>query len=91
MYSDWGCCRLRKPWRCPSTYALLFNSTQAFGSKPPLTFLRTANPEDSPIRWSQAELLAALANVPLAGADISSVRYCRTGPAPPARQVGRAL
>lgn len=27
-------------------------------------------------------VLAALANVPLAGADISSVRYCRTGAAP---------
>ena len=27
-------------------------------------------------------VLAALANVPLAGADISSIRYCRTGAAP---------
>ena len=44
----------------PSTYALLCNSARAFGSKPALTFLRTANPEDAPIRWSYADLLAGV-------------------------------
>ena len=44
----------------PSTYALLSNSANAFGDKPALTFLRTANPEDAPIRWSYAELLAGV-------------------------------
>jgi fatty-acyl-CoA synthase len=44
----------------PSTYALLCNSARAFGSKPALTFLRTANPEDAPIRWSYAGLLAGV-------------------------------
>ncbi|MBT9505149.1 acyl-CoA synthetase [Rhodoferax sp.] len=41
-----------------STYELLCNSARAFGSKPALTFLRTADPEDAPIRWSYAELLS---------------------------------
>lgn len=44
----------------PSTYALLCNSARAFGSKTALTFLRTANPEDTPIRWSFADLLAGV-------------------------------
>jgi len=44
----------------PSTYALLCNSAWAFGSKTALTFLRTANPEDTPIRWSFADLLAGV-------------------------------
>lgn len=44
----------------PSTYALLCNSARAFGSKAALTFLRTANPEDAPIRWSFADLLAGV-------------------------------
>jgi fatty-acyl-CoA synthase len=44
----------------PSTYALLCNSANAFGDKPALTFLRTANPEDAPIRWSFSELLAGV-------------------------------
>ena len=33
-------------------------------------------------------MLAALANVPLAGADISSIRYCRTGAAPMPPELG---
>jgi fatty-acyl-CoA synthase len=33
-------------------------------------------------------VLAALANVPLAGADISSIRYCRTGAAPLPPELG---
>ena len=41
-----------------STYELLCNSARAFASKPALTFLRTADPEDAPIRWSYAELLS---------------------------------
>lgn len=44
----------------PSTYALLCNSARAFGSKTALTFLRTADPEDTPIRWSYAQLLAGV-------------------------------
>jgi fatty-acyl-CoA synthase len=44
----------------PSTYALLCNSARAFGSKPALTFLRTAHPDDAPIRWSYADLLAGV-------------------------------
>lgn len=44
----------------PSTYALLCNSARAFGSKTALTFLRTADPEATPIRWSYAQLLAGV-------------------------------
>ena len=36
-------------------------------------------------------VLAALANVPIAGADISSLRYCRTGAAPLSAGARRAL
>lgn len=44
----------------PSTYALLCNSAHAFGDKPALTFLRTGNPDDVPIRWSYVQLLAGV-------------------------------
>ncbi len=44
----------------PSTYALLCNSAHAFGAKTALTFLRTADPEDTPLRWTYAQLLAGV-------------------------------
>ena len=40
-----------------STYEIFQSSAQAFGDKTALTFLRTANPDDEPVRWSYAELL----------------------------------
>jgi fatty-acyl-CoA synthase len=43
-----------------STYEIFRNSGAAFGDKTALTFLRTGNPEDVPIRWSYAELLAGI-------------------------------
>ena len=43
-----------------STYEIFRNAGHAFGDKPALTFLRTGNPADAPIRWSFAELLARL-------------------------------
>ena len=43
-----------------STYEILRNSAHAFGNKTALTFLRTADPADAPIRWSYAELLAGI-------------------------------
>jgi fatty-acyl-CoA synthase len=43
-----------------STYELFRNSGAAFGNKTALTFLRTGNPADEPIRWSYAELLAGI-------------------------------
>jgi len=43
-----------------STYEIFRNSAAAFGSKPALTFLRTGDPDDAPIRWSYAELLAGI-------------------------------
>ena len=43
-----------------STYALFRNSAAAFGAKTALTFLRTAEPEDAPIRMSYAQLLAGI-------------------------------
>lgn len=41
-----------------STYEIFRNAGAAFGGKTALTFLRTGNPADEPIRWSYAELLA---------------------------------
>lgn len=43
-----------------STYEIFRNAGHAFGDKTALTFLRTGNPADAPIRWSYAELLARL-------------------------------
>ncbi|TYO91350.1 acyl-CoA synthetase [Oceanicella actignis] len=41
-----------------STYEILADSARAFGDKTALTFLRTGDPADAPIRWSYAELFA---------------------------------
>jgi len=43
-----------------STYEIFRSSAEAFGDKAALTFLRTANPHDEPVRWSYAELLAGI-------------------------------
>jgi len=43
-----------------STYEIFRNAGLAFGGKTALTFLRTGNPADEPIRWSYAELLARI-------------------------------
>lgn len=43
-----------------STYEIFRNAGAAFGDKTALTFLRTGNPADEPIRWSFAELLAGI-------------------------------
>jgi fatty-acyl-CoA synthase len=43
-----------------STYQIFQSSAQAFGDKTALTFLRTANPDDEPVRWSYNELLAGI-------------------------------
>ncbi|RZL94661.1 MAG: acyl-CoA synthetase [Variovorax sp.] len=43
-----------------STYEIFRNSAAAFGDKTALTFLRSGDPADEPIRWSYAELLAGI-------------------------------
>jgi fatty-acyl-CoA synthase len=43
-----------------STYEIFRNSAAAFGDKTALTFLRTGDPADEPIRWSYAQLLAGI-------------------------------
>lgn len=43
-----------------STYELFRNSAHAFGDKTALTFLRSGRPEDTPIRWSYAQLLEGI-------------------------------
>lgn len=43
-----------------STYEIFRNSAAAFGDKTALTFLRSADPEVEPIRWSYAQLLAGI-------------------------------
>lgn len=43
-----------------STYQIFRNSARAFGDKTALTFLRTGEPADEPIRWSYAQLLAGI-------------------------------
>jgi fatty-acyl-CoA synthase len=43
-----------------STYEIFRNSAAAFGGKTALTFLRTGNPDDEPIRWSYAQLMAGI-------------------------------
>ena len=43
-----------------STYEIFRNSAAAFGDKTALTFLRSGDPSDEPIRWSYARLLAGI-------------------------------
>ncbi len=43
-----------------STYEIIRNSAHAFGDKTALTFLPTADPADTPVRWSFAQLLAGV-------------------------------
>jgi fatty-acyl-CoA synthase len=43
-----------------STYEIFRNSAAAFGDKTALTFLRSGDPADEPIRWSYAQLLAGI-------------------------------
>jgi fatty-acyl-CoA synthase len=43
-----------------STYDIFASSARAFGDKTALTFLRTGNPDDEPLRWSYAELLSGI-------------------------------
>ena len=43
-----------------STYEIFCNSARAFGEKPALTFLRSADPDDAPIQWSYADLLRGI-------------------------------
>jgi len=43
-----------------STYEIFRNAAAAFGDKTALTFLRSGDPADEPIRWSYAQLLAGI-------------------------------
>ncbi len=43
-----------------SSYEIFCNSAHAFGDKTALTFLTSADPDQEPIRWSYAELLAGI-------------------------------
>lgn len=43
-----------------STYEIFRNSAAAFGARTALTFLRSADPDDTPIHWSYNELLAGI-------------------------------
>ncbi|UUZ69008.1 acyl-CoA synthetase [Polaromonas sp. P2-4] len=43
-----------------STYEIFRNSAHAFGSKTALTFLCSGDPDETPIRWSYAQLLAGI-------------------------------
>ena len=43
-----------------STYELLRNSAHAFADKVALSFLTSANPDDAPLEWTYAELLAGV-------------------------------
>jgi fatty-acyl-CoA synthase len=43
-----------------STYEIFCNSAAAFGAKPALTFLPTADPAAAAVRWSYADLLAGI-------------------------------
>ena len=43
-----------------STYDLFCESARAFGDKTALTFLRSADPQEAPIRWTYAELLRGI-------------------------------
>ena len=43
-----------------STYELFCESARAFGDKTALTFLRSADPQEAPVRWSYSELLRGI-------------------------------
>ena len=43
-----------------STYEIFRNAAHAFGERNALTFLCSGNPDDAPIRWSYATLLAGI-------------------------------
>ena len=43
-----------------STYELMRNAAAAFGPRPALTFLRDADPDTPPIRWTYADLLTGI-------------------------------
>ncbi|MEO8187117.1 MAG: acyl-CoA synthetase [Burkholderiaceae bacterium] len=43
-----------------STYEIFRNAAQAFGNRTALTFLPSADPDDTPIRWSYNELLTGI-------------------------------
>ncbi|VTU17869.1 Long-chain-fatty-acid--CoA ligase [Variovorax sp. PBL-H6] len=43
-----------------STYEIFRNAAAAFGDNTALTFLRSGDPADEPIRWSYAQLLAGI-------------------------------
>ena len=43
-----------------STYEIFVNSARAFGDKPALTFLPTADPAQDPVRWTYHQLLAGI-------------------------------
>ncbi|HEY2977584.1 MAG TPA: AMP-binding protein, partial [Burkholderiaceae bacterium] len=43
-----------------STYEIFRNSAHAFGSKTALSFLRSGDPDEAPIRWSYAQLLTGI-------------------------------
>ena len=43
-----------------STYEIFESSAQAFGDKTALTFLRSGDPQDEPIRWSYRKLFAGI-------------------------------
>ncbi len=43
-----------------STYEILCRSARAFGDRTALTFLRSADPADTPIRWTYSELLRGI-------------------------------
>ncbi|MFI8615878.1 acyl-CoA synthetase [Acidovorax sp. NPDC077693] len=43
-----------------STYEIFCNAAHAFGDKTALTFLPTADPHDTPLRWSFNDLLAGI-------------------------------
>ena len=51
---------LEKALTVRSTYELFCNVARAHGDRPALTFLRTGNPEDEPIRWTYAELMCGI-------------------------------
>jgi fatty-acyl-CoA synthase len=51
---------LEKALTVRSTYELFCNVARAHGERPALTFLRTGNPEDEPIRWTYAELMRGI-------------------------------
>ncbi|RSZ43921.1 MULTISPECIES: acyl-CoA synthetase [unclassified Variovorax] len=51
---------LEQALKVRSTYEIFRNAGHAFGDKTALTFLRTGNPADEPIRWSYAELLSRI-------------------------------